>query len=556
MSIVHMAEDFGGTSVKLRNAREQLDLSLRPIKSMKRISFATQLVLLWTLVAVVCTLLAGIIWLLIQTDQSRQIAVASQQSAAACEHIAARYSLSDELDKDARDTNLMHAVLDTVLAQAPKIEGGFWDASGTTRSAKMDASRSSDRDSSSTSSGIGNGFLAYSFPTYEGSGIKRDIPQAETPLILRALHRATSGHLTVSDSVPGGDGATVASACPVGGRPILYAWTLTRAQAPLGQYGHLLVVTLALVFTGILVIAVVLGTALRRWKRNLSQLELGLSPERAASLTELPLVGEPDLDKMVNAVNTFAAHSKASQARASALSERLLQAERFAALGKLAAQVAHEIRNPLGAVRLKLENVLARDGDAPNQSLKSALGQVERIETQVTSLLALTQPVTLVTNTIDAAGWVGATVGTHQEQADLKGVNLSFDVDQLEPAHPSIDGDRARFDPVQMARALDNLILNAIRHAPLGGEVTVRARRAGTGDGNTLRIAVVDNGPGVLAADRERIFEPFVTGRPDGSGLGLAVAREVATAHGGRAYVADTDSGACFVIEIPWHTYS
>ncbi|MFM0229676.1 sensor histidine kinase [Paraburkholderia sediminicola] len=524
---------------------------------MKRISFATQLVLLWTLVAFVCTLLAGIIWLLIQTDQSRQIAIASQQSAAACEHVVARYSLSDELNKDARDTNLMHAVLDTVLVQAPKIEGGFWDADATFRSdPTRETPSSSDRDSSLMSPGAANGFLAYSFPTYEGSGVKRDIPQAETPLILRALHRAASGHLTVSDSVPGGDGATVASACPVGGTSSLYAWTLTRAQAPLGQYGHLLAVTLAVVLTGILVIAVVLGTALRRWKRNLSKLELGLSPETAASMTELPLAGEPDLDKIVKAVNAFAAHSRASQARASALSERLLQAEQFAALGKLAAQVAHEIRNPLGAVRLKLENVLAHGGSTPNQSLTSALGQVERIETQVTSLLALTQPVTLVMKTIDAAEWVAATLSTHQEQAAMKGVNLSLDVDHLQPGQTGIDGNPARFDPIQMARALDNLILNAIRHAPPGGEVAVRAHRSGSGADGQLRVAVVDNGPGVAMADRERIFEPFVTGRPDGSGLGLAVAREVATAHGGRAYVADTDSGACFVIEIPWHTYS
>ena len=460
---------------------------------MKRISFATQLVLLWTLVALVCTLLAGVIWLLIQTDQSRQIAVASQESAAACEHIAARYSLSDELNKAPRDTDLMHAVLDTVLIQAPKIEGGFWDADTTFRSdPSQETSSSADKHASSTSSRTGNGFLAYSFPTYEGSGVKRDIPEAETPLILRVLRRAISGHLTVSDSVPGGDGATVASACPVGGTPSLYAWTLTRAHAPLGEYGHFLVVTLALVLTGMLIIAVVLGTALRRWKRNLSKLEQALAPETATSLTGLPLVGEPDLDEIVNAVNAFAAHSRASQARAAALSDRLLKAERFAALGKLAAQVAHEIRNPLGAVRLKLENVLAHDGGTHRQSLISALGQVERIETQVMSLLALTQPVTLVMKAIDAAEWVATTVGTHQEPAALKGVDLSLDVTPLQPKHTSIDRHPASFGPTQMARALDNLILNAIRHAPRGGEVTVRAHRAGTGDGDTMRISVVD----------------------------------------------------------------
>jgi two-component system sensor histidine kinase HydH len=524
---------------------------------MKRISFATQLVLLWALVAVVCTLLAGIIWLLVQTDQSRQISIASQQSVAACEHVAARYSFSRQLTKDAYDTDLMHAVLDTVLIQAPKVEGGFWEA-GAPNSADStsEISTSAGHRSSSAPSSAANGFLAYSFPTYEGSGIKRDIPQAETPLILRALHRAETGHTALSDSVPGEEGATVASACPVAGTSALYAWTLTRAQAPLGQYGHVLVVSLAVVLTAILVIAVTLGIALRRWKQNLSKLERGLSPETAASLTELPLVGEPDLDKIINAVNAFAARSRASQARASALSEQLLQAERFASLGKLAAQVAHEIRNPLGAVRLKLENVLAHDEGTHRQPLTSTLGQVERIETQVTSLLALTQPVTLAKEPTNAAEWIAMTVTAHQEQAELKGVDLSVNVDTLQPNLSGVDGRPANFDPIQMARALDNLVLNAIRHAPSHGRVNVTAHRVTTDDTDLLRIVVLDNGSGVAIADRERIFEPFVTGRPDGSGLGLAVATEVATAHGGRAYVADTDSGACFVIEIPWHTYS
>jgi len=523
---------------------------------MKRISFATQLVLLWALVAIVCTLLAGVIWLFVQTDQGRQISLAGQQSAAACEHVATRYSLSRQLSIDAYDTDLMHAVLDTVLIQAPKIEGGFWETGATSHSGSTsETSSSTTPDASAKPSGAANGFLAYSFPTYEGTGVKRDIPQAETPLILRALHRAQTGHATLSDSVPGGEGATVVSACPVAGTSTLYAWTLTRAQAPLGQYGQVLVVSLAVVLTGILAIALVLGIALRRWKHNLSTLERGLSFESSSSLTELALVGEPDLDKIINAFNAFAIRSKASQARAAALSEQLLQAERFASLGKLAAQVAHEIRNPLGAVRLKLENVLAHDEGTERQPLTSALDQVARIETQVTSLLALTQPVTLVKEPVDTAEWIAMIVGTHQEQAEQKGVNLSFNVDALAPQPSGIASAPANFDPLQMARALDNLILNAIRHAPSRGHVIVKAHRVSTPDTSLLRIAVIDSGPGIAFVDRERIFEPFVTGRPDGSGLGLAVVREVATAHGGRAYVEGTDSGACFIIDIPWHTY-
>jgi signal transduction histidine kinase len=210
----------------------------------------------------------------------------------------------------------------------------------------------------------------------------------------------------------------------------------------------------------------------------------------------------------------------------------------------------------LGAVRLKAENALSGNGSRQRETLASILVQVARIETQVSSLLALTQPVTVTKEATKLVQWLARTVSAHDEQAALKGINLNVDLealkgDVLEPGNCSV-----HIDPAQLARALDNLVLNAIRHAPPESNVVVRASRVAAPEGNRLRLAVIDNGPGVPATDRERIFEPFVTGRPDGSGLGLAVAREVATAHGGRAYVADTQHGACFVMDIPWHTYS
>lgn len=347
------------------------------------------------------------------------------------------------------------------------------------------------------------------------------------------------------------------SACAVDGVPSLYAWTLTRTQAPLGAYGRVLVSSLAVVLAGILLVAVVLALALRRWKGNLSRIERGLAPQpHTRSTVRLPLVGEPDLDKIVHAFNAYVARSEALQQRAVALSGQLTQAERFASLGRLAAQVAHEIRNPLGAVRLKIENAIARDDSRQCESLISVLVQVERIETQVSSLLALTQPVTVSKKATNLADWLAKTVGAHDEQAASKNVNLSVDLEPLQSDILELGVCFANIDPAQMARAVDNLVLNAIRHAPRDSKVVVRARRIAAPEGNTLRLVIIDNGPGIPAADRERIFEPFVTGRPDGSGLGLAIAREVAAAHGGRAYVADSEHGACFVIDIPWHTYS
>jgi signal transduction histidine kinase len=176
--------------------------------------------------------------------------------------------------------------------------------------------------------------------------------------------------------------------------------------------------------------------------------------------------------------------------------------------------------------------------------LKTIIEQVGRIESQVTSMLALTQSVTVHPREVDLRAWLDDIVQTHESRAENRGVALRVDV--------TANDARPLFDPAQLARALDNLIVNALRHAPSGGYVTVRAGCASTNNGERLRLEVIDNGPGVSPGEHERIFEPFVTGRPDGSGLGLAVVREIASAHGGRAYLADDPNVTRFVIDLPW----
>lgn len=101
-----------------------------------------------------------------------------------------------------------------------------------------------------------------------------------------------------------------------------------------------------------------------------------------------------------------------------------------------------------------------------------------------------------------------------------------------------------------IGRVLDNLLTNAIRHAPPGGRVTLAAERGGDG---TLVLTVADTGPGIAPDIAGRLFEPFVTSRPDGTGLGLAIARELADAHGGRLFLraATEGAGAVFVLELP-----
>jgi signal transduction histidine kinase len=270
----------------------------------------------------------------------------------------------------------------------------------------------------------------------------------------------------------------------------------------------------------------------------------------------LPALGEPDLDKIAEAFNAYVERSATLQQQAAALSAQLTQAERFGALGRLAAQVAHEIRNPLGALRLKAENALSSDKDRQLEALRFVLKQAERMETQVASLLALTQPVRIAAQAVELRAWLAASVSVHDEQARAKQVTLSIEFAALDAEGAPHSACVLQFDPEQLNRALDNLILNALRHVAPGGAIGVRASRVEAHGQAYLSLAVADDGPGVPGAERERIFEPFVTGTAGGSGLGLAVVREVAAAHGGRAYLAATPGGACFVIEIPWHISS
>ncbi|WP_144138342.1 sensor histidine kinase [Paraburkholderia sp. BCC1884] len=514
----------------------------------RRLSFASQLVVFWLMVAVMCAALIGLVWFMAQANLGRQIGLARQQGLAGCETIGSRYDLSIDRAPDSKpfvpgsasvpsnpstgmaahpppsgapNTDLMHAILDIVLAQMDGVEGGFWrPAEGGPRGS----------------------FDAYAFPTYQGSGIKRDIPDAETPLILRTLRAAVASRAATSQFVEGQQDAVIVTACPVARREGLFAWTLSRVHPPFGPSGKALVTGLAVLLAVIVGIAIVLGILLRRWRANLARVEASLSQPTDPFVPIAP-TGEPDLDKIVLAFNAYGTRATSLQQEAGELHVQLSAAERLAAIGRFSAQMAHEIRNPIGAMRLKAENALNGDVDRKQRALAVILEQIQRVERQLSGLLALTQPMRIDVAPIELRRWLAERIEWHHDAAAHAGIELTLDIADRLP-------DLASFDPDQLARAIDNLIINALRHTLSDGHVMLRASDAS----RTLRIEVVDDGPGVPPAERERVFEPFVTGHAGGSGLGLAVVREIAAAHGGSAFYEARERGACFVIEIPWRT--
>ncbi len=169
---------------------------------------------------------------------------------------------------------------------------------------------------------------------------------------------------------------------------------------------------------------------------------------------------------------------------ANALSTQLAHVERFSTLGKMAAQIAHEIRNPAGAMRLKAEMRWRATRRAAKAALRTIIEQVGRIESRWRACLR--------SRTGDGSRSRGRScplaVSTHMNLVLRAAMSNQY---RTEPGDA-----RPVFDPAQLARALDNLIMNALRHAPVSSSVTVRAHHVLSQEGERL-IEVVDNGPGV-----------------------------------------------------------
>ncbi|HZP43097.1 MAG TPA: ATP-binding protein [Candidatus Binatia bacterium] len=222
--------------------------------------------------------------------------------------------------------------------------------------------------------------------------------------------------------------------------------------------------------------------------------------------------------------------------------ELLARADRLAALGTLAASIAHEIRNPLVSVRTFIQLLPERLADEEFRTTfrALALGEVERITSLITDLLAFTRPAPAQLEPADLNELVGQIVRLLDAEARRSDVELATETD---PALPLV-----AVDDAQVKQVLMNVILNAIQACPAHGHVTVATRR----DRTSCVVTVADSGPGIPPEQCERVFEPFYSTKEAGSGLGLFVARQIVTEHGGEITIAPRPGGgAVFSIHFP-----
>lgn len=224
-----------------------------------------------------------------------------------------------------------------------------------------------------------------------------------------------------------------------------------------------------------------------------------------------------------------------------------LQEVKLASLGRLTASIAHEIRNPLGAISHAAQ-LMAESPElaAEDQRLLEIIQtHARRMNGVVRNVLQLSRREVPSSERIALRPWLEELAGSFVHHEHLPAGTLSVHVDPPET--------EVRFDPGQLHQVLWNLCANAVKYGTGEDRNTPIEIRAGLGEGGRRAyLEVVDHGPGIPPAERERLFEPFFTTSPSGTGLGLYIARQLCENNGGRLdYVPVPTGGSCFRIELP-----
>jgi two-component system NtrC family sensor kinase len=225
---------------------------------------------------------------------------------------------------------------------------------------------------------------------------------------------------------------------------------------------------------------------------------------------------------------------RASQARA-------IQQEKMAAFGLLAAGIAHEVGNPLAAVSSLVQVLQHKDPDPYTASkLDLASRQLARIQRTVRELVDFSRPASTAVSHVRPAEAVEEALGIAKYYPGTKQRVLSTDVpDDLPTVRCARD---------HLTQVVLNLLLNAVDATEAGGRVRVEARA----EGPSVALTVEDDGRGIDTADRCRLFQPFFTTKPHGTGLGLYVSRQVVEEMGGRlVYRTEPGKGSAFTLTLP-----
>ena len=412
--------------------------------------------------------------------------------------------------------------------------------------------------------GIGGGFyrsdgdvlLGYTSAASPGSqqmpvmGASRDDVQSA---ILDAARNAANSHMPSEKVLTGGNDILLIEAAPIGTEKSNWgsAWTVERLQSiPGSNRLRAYLITVALGVAALLCVLLTLWVV-RNLQAGVRKIESSLQDLEWDLTSQIPTGSDPEeIERIAQAINRLGASLKENIDREKQIEDRLRHAERLAALGRLVAGVAHEVRNPLATIRLRVQMAQREARSARvDESCAIALEEIERLNGMVNRLLNFARPVRFQPEPTNLKQLTEQRLNRFLENAQKNGI-------QFVTSFPE-DGALLPIDQSKMAQVFDNVIQNAIEAMTESGGtlwVSVTSTVRSVSGTDKVRVEFRDSGNGISSGMISRIFDPFFTTKPSGTGLGLSICHEFVRAHGGEIQVESAEGdGTSVRIILPVH---
>jgi signal transduction histidine kinase len=395
--------------------------------------------------------------------------------------------------------------------------------------------------------GIGGGFyrtaddalLGYASPVPRGGEQLPDLgpsPDNLQSVILATARSAASAGLPADRVLTTDSDIYVIEAAPIHSESSSWgsAWTIERLQGlPGANRLRAYLITVALGIAALVSVVLTL-LVVRNLQAGVRKIETSLEHMEKDLSTQISTGSDPEeIERIAHAINRLGTSLRENINREKQIEDRLRHAERLAALGRLVAGVAHEVRNPLATIRLRVQMV-QRESKTPrvDESCGIALEEIERLNGMINRLLNFARPVRFQPEPTDLKQLAEQRLGRFAENAHEKGIEFRTEFPE--------DGALLPIDQSKMAQVFDNVIQNAIEAmTESGGTLWVRVTSTTKSISGTdkVRVEFRDTGNGISSNMISRIFDPFFTTKPSGTGLGLSICHEFVRAHGGEIQV-------------------
>jgi two-component system, NtrC family, sensor histidine kinase HydH len=495
-------------------------LAMPPNLPLSRLSFRLQVLLLGGLVAILFLAVLFASFAALRYTKSSVLSEEKRQLLDTTRALAQEYSNKADfargnnevppLDNPSSESSngVLTLLSRVVLQNAQGVEGGFYALKADT-------------------------LLGYSFPTRGTDDLpSEDILNAERSALLETAHEAAVKRQSTEKVLVTPRDIVLIEAVPVRDSENFLgsAWTFKRIPSLPGTNRFRAYLIVAGLGVAALICVLLTLLVVRNLQSGVVKIESGLEKLERDLTSQIPIDDDPgEIKRIASAINRLGAilHEKIDSEKQ--IEDRLRHAERLAALGRLIAGVAHEVRNPLTTIRLRVQMCQqSSDDESVHESCVVALEEIERLNGMVNRLLNFSQPVKL-----------------HPEPTSLR---LLLE-QRLEGFAERARNHRVRFvtnfagdtqllslDQSRMAQVFDNVIQNAIEAmADSGGTLCANLTSDGSRSAGRREVCVEfnDTGTGISPAIATRVFDPFFTTKSAGTGLGLSICHELVRAHGG-----------------------